>query len=201
MKINYISDPFPHAIIKEFYTNDELNLIWDELNFLAKRGKLLGPENTVSARNEDGTYKKRNSGLFLYDVYKNPSISDIITLSRKVFDKHFCDILSKYNYIFDYIYASSRDSILLNYYENGDFYESHKDKSCITAITTLFKEPRCFEGGLLTFTDFDYSVDLNNNCMIIFQGIISHEVSEVKTKNTNFGTGRFSIVNFMDFAG
>jgi len=33
--------PFPHMIIDNFYTEEELELIWEELKFYTKPGKLL----------------------------------------------------------------------------------------------------------------------------------------------------------------
>ena len=35
------AEPFPHLIIKNFYNEDELKLIWEELNYYTKPGKLL----------------------------------------------------------------------------------------------------------------------------------------------------------------
>ena len=35
------TDPFPHLIIRNFYNEEELKLIWEELNFLTKPGNFL----------------------------------------------------------------------------------------------------------------------------------------------------------------
>ena len=45
-------DPFPHLIIKNFYNDDELELIWEELKFYTKPGKLL------TAKDFGGVVKK-----------------------------------------------------------------------------------------------------------------------------------------------
>ena len=37
-------EPFPHLIIKNFYNEDELQLIWEELKFFTKPDKLINPE-------------------------------------------------------------------------------------------------------------------------------------------------------------
>ena len=34
-------EPFPHLIIKNFYNEEEVELIWEELNFYTKPDKLL----------------------------------------------------------------------------------------------------------------------------------------------------------------
>ena len=35
------SDPFPHVIFHNFYNRHELDLIWEELDFYTKPGKLM----------------------------------------------------------------------------------------------------------------------------------------------------------------
>ena len=40
-------DPFPHLIVEDFYNEKELELIWEELNFYTKPGKLLNQRITL----------------------------------------------------------------------------------------------------------------------------------------------------------
>ena len=37
-------EPFPHLIFNNFYNEEELNLIWEELNFYTRPEKLLDAE-------------------------------------------------------------------------------------------------------------------------------------------------------------
>ena len=37
-------EPFPHMVFHNFYTNEELELIWEELKFYTKPNKLLDVE-------------------------------------------------------------------------------------------------------------------------------------------------------------
>ena len=48
------------AIIEDFYDEQELGLIWKELDYLTKTGKLMPPEKTGAARDEHGKVKKKN---------------------------------------------------------------------------------------------------------------------------------------------
>ena len=41
MKVIPYKEPFPHLIVEDFYNEKELELIWEELNFYTKPGKLL----------------------------------------------------------------------------------------------------------------------------------------------------------------
>ena len=42
--VDALDGPFPHLIIKNFYNEQELDLIWEELNFYTKPNKLLEAE-------------------------------------------------------------------------------------------------------------------------------------------------------------
>ena len=70
MIVEYIPEPFPHVIIKEFFDKNELKDVWKELDFLCDSNKLLSPEFTGAARHEEGIYKKNSKGVFLESVYK-----------------------------------------------------------------------------------------------------------------------------------
>ena len=42
---NAYSDPFPHLILENFYNEEELELVWEELKYYTKPGKLLEPKD------------------------------------------------------------------------------------------------------------------------------------------------------------
>ena len=84
-------EPFPHFIIKSFYNEEELDLIWEELNFYTKPGKFLPPkdyggiegftdakalclDNVYSAGGEEVDYRK---------------LSNILTVNRKLFEYEY----------------------------------------------------------------------------------------------------------------
>ena len=63
--------PFPHLIIDNFYNPEELELIWEELNFYTKPGKLL------EAKDYGGVVGYTNAkALMLDSVYKDYSNND-----------------------------------------------------------------------------------------------------------------------------
>ena len=47
IKADAFTDPFPHAIFYNFYNDDELKLIWKELDFYTEPGKLLDAKDVV----------------------------------------------------------------------------------------------------------------------------------------------------------
>ena len=78
-----LSEPFPHLVINNFYDDKELELIWEELKFYTKPGKLL------EAKDFGGVVDKTNShALCLDDLYMKESyrsLSNILTINRNLF--------------------------------------------------------------------------------------------------------------------
>ena len=73
-------EPFYHTIIHDYFTPEERELIWDELETL--HPKLEGPEVTGDPR-----ASKLKQGLYLDEEYTNRrNDSKIISFSRKIFD-------------------------------------------------------------------------------------------------------------------
>ena len=188
MFIRNYQTPFYHTIIDNFYTDDELRLIWQELDFITPN--LLPPKDTQSI---SPAMKK---GVFLHDLYKNMEFSNIFKMSRKLFTAGISEARSQ-NPFLDYLKHKNADSTLINYYTNKAFYSHHQDDSIITAVTALWKEPRAFTGGDLRFPDYDYTSNLSNNSVIIFPGFTEHEVTKVEMDNQQVGYGRYSITQFM----
>ena len=201
MEVKFLKEPFPHIIVKDYFTEQELSDIWVELQFLSTNNKLLSPEETGSAWKGDGSggkiLIKNNYGVWLDNIYTNRKISDILTHSRKLFSPKLITEVVNYDWMFKYLKYSTNDTTLLSYYENGGYYAAHHDNCALTAITHLYKEPKCFDGGELSFPDFEYNYGLENNRMILFPSILDHEVSEVVMHNdVKFG-GRYTISQFL----
>ena len=64
-------EPFPHLIIKNFYNEEEVELIWEELNFYTKPGKLL------EAQDFGGIIGKTNSGK---STFLNAVVGEYISI-------------------------------------------------------------------------------------------------------------------------
>lgn len=196
--VKYIEDPFPHAIIDNFFTEEELKSVWKELEFLTDSSKLLDETKTGSAYNADGSLKKVNYGMFLDQIYTDRNLSNILNLSKKVFDVKTMDFLYRKHWVFRYLRESTRDTTLLSYYENNNHYDTHFDYASITILTHLFKEPKQFTGGDLVFQD-NYQLPLVNNRTILFPSVIDHAVTEIKMDSDNKlnGNGRYCISKFI----
>ena len=85
MNIQQNLDPFPHVIIKNYFDEFELKVIWEELEFICYPQKLEPPEITGTAR-DNGRNLKQNRGIWLNDVYRNHLTSSILSVNRKLFN-------------------------------------------------------------------------------------------------------------------
>ena len=189
-------NPFPHFIIYNFYDNDELKLIWEELDFYTKDGKLF------EARDFGGVIDKTNSkAIWLDKVYKDKyrSLSNILTINRKIFDYRILDAFSDIHDCCSIARDSNFDQTKVRYYHDGNFYEPHTDKTVqFLAFSYFYREPKRFQGGELIFPKYDYKFNCDNNSLIMMPGWVEHGVSQVTIQDSDYfdGYGRYAITSF-----
>ena len=118
-----LSSPFPHLIIQNFYNKKELNLVWEELRFLTKPGKLLPPEDY------GGVVGYTDAKALCLDVeYNHRIISNILTVNRKIFDNQILEPFSKIHDCCGESINCNYDITKVRYYHNGDRYDAHVDR-------------------------------------------------------------------------
>lgn len=186
--------PCEYAIIEDAYTSSQLNLIWQELDFLL--GKLHAPDKTGTAT-EDNKYLKQASGIFLDEIYTSRSTSNILQLNRWLWDKEVVEYLQQsLSSWWKLLSLSNKDSTLLNYYSDTDYYKPHMDLCIFTAITVFYKTPLNFIGG--DFVLLDKVIPLKSNSTLVFPGHVSHAVTPVKLIDSTINnSGRYSLAQFI----
>ena len=192
-------EPFPHLIYHNFYDDSELKLIWEELDFYTKPNKLFDVEDYQGVVG----YTKAKA-IHLDSVYigKNRKISNILDISRKVFDEQVIKPFSDLNESCSFASSSNYDVTKVRYYHNGDYYKPHTDLAYqFLAFSYFYKEPKKYSGGELFFPKHEYEYSCENNSMIIFPGWVEHGVKEVSIDNSDYydGYGRYCISNFFGF--
>ena len=189
--------PLEYVVIDDFYNNDELDLIWREIQFLSS--KLLSPERTGSAR-QDGRLLKNNSGIFLDAIYADRNVSDILRLNRKLWAPEIRQEVEKISPWWRLLGASSLDHTLLSYYQDQQYYEPHTDNAVITAVTVLHTDPKNFTGGEFVFPDHDVTIPCKSNSLIIFCSAVKHAVNPVKMLDASLPcSGRYSLAQLLYF--
>lgn len=198
MKIHVNKDPFPFIFIEELYTEDELTLIWKELDYYQSNSYILDA-NTSPSLTEDGESRTKKRGNFVDNVFQRREYSNILTLSRKIFQP---GLICRSEHIFEWKYLSPDvDDTLLSYYDDGGYYLPHHDNTVISAISWLWKEPKRFEGGDFVFEDYNMTLKCKNNSAVAFPGITLHGVTPIKMEDQykDEGLGRYSLSHFFNF--
>ena len=199
MKATFVNNPTPHLLLEDFYTEKQLSVIWKELEILTP--SLDPPENTGSAwhDNEDKTWKKQNEGLFLYNVYNRREVSPIISFTEQILFNDIGEFLDEKHWMTNVYKACNWNTLLISYYQNNHFYEPHTDLSTLTSLVWIWKEPKHFNGGNFTLTNYDYTIECKNNCGIIFFGGEEHAVNNVTLDEEymNKNLGRYTVSTFM----
>ena len=194
--------PFPHLIIKNFYNPEELELIWEELKFYTKPGKLLQAKDFGGVVEDEDKTKGTNSHALLLDgIYseKYRSLSNILTVNRKLFDTELLNAFANIHDCCCIAPDANWDVTKVRYYHNGEYYKPHTDRSMhFLAFSYFYKEPKKFSGGEICFPKYDYEYACDNNSIIILPGWVEHEVTEVKIEDSDYydGWGRYCISSF-----
>ena len=197
MKITHLNSPFPYILIDDFYSENELSLIWEELLFLCYPHKMIrsSPE-TNGAMDANGNLLKHLNHVYLDHFYSQRHYSNILNVNRKLFN-YLEEIFWKHESWFYKNLTFTEDYTQVSYYENGDEYQVHQDSSMITSLSWFYKEPKSFTGGDLFFPEYDVKIEVLNNRMIIFPSHIFHYVDKVMMEDNNKKSGRFCISNFL----
>jgi hypothetical protein len=192
------NDLFPFLVIDDFYSEDQLNLIWKELDFLYDKIK---PEYEIVAK-RNGEPIASVKRIYLDGLYNHRETSNILSIfpqslyRKEIVDMYVKSVPSGINFA-----TSNFDSTQLGYYEHKDGYKAHTDTTQHTVLTWLFKEPKKFEGGDLIFTQSKIKVDCLYNRTVIFPSWYYHAVSEInmKEEDKDKGLGRWAITHFINF--
>lgn len=191
--IKLMQEPFPHLVITDVYSEQELKLIWQELDFLTSASKLL-------PANMQGSMDGNHLSIVLDAIYTQRNISNILTLNRKIYSKEIREAFSSLSPLLGHINLVNKDLTKIKYYENFNNYQKHQDTARFTAVTYFFKEPKLFSGGDLYFNDYDYLIPIENNMAVIFVGSIFHTVTPVDLKQLGHitGNGKYTMTQFME---
>ncbi len=155
-------------------------------------------ERSWAARRKDGSLKKSNKGLFLEEIYTDRKYSNYLKVYKKPFELLYMNDIAKQDENFSSFLKTNVDNTLFSYYQDGDYYESHKDDAAFTYLFWACAEPKQFSGGELVLDDINYTVEVKNNSGLLFPSRAKHSVNKVMMEDkTPFNCrGRFSFSTF-----
>jgi len=192
---------FPYICIDNFYTENELRAIWQEIEFLSHPHKWTTPEDDPSdgATDDDGQQLKNNKFIWLDSLYKFRECSNILCINRKLF--HVAPWTTHEHWMFR-TYKCDSDNTLLSCYDfDKSEYRLHNDSSYLTCLTWFYQEPKKYKGGDLILKDEDYSVKIEslNNRLLIFPSTIYHQVTPIEFTGTMMTDGRYCMTQFLHY--
>jgi hypothetical protein len=198
MKITTHLKPFHYLVVEDLWTREERARMFEEVLLLEKNGIFRPPIDTGSSEDKDGVLQKDNSAIFFDDIFNSREHSIVLKLNRKVFDIFPLEEIQLSWFFKDNVIT--RDTTLISYYENADYYKKHNDSADITIVSYFFKEPKRFLGGTISFPEYNIEFEVTNTLTIIFPSNIMHEVSEIKLNEKDRGLqyGRFCMSQFLN---
>jgi len=202
MKIKVHTEPFHYITIENLWTKKERKEMFDEMVHFESKGLFLDPEDTATAKHGvTGESLKKNKAKFFDNIYSEREYSSVLSHNKKLFDIFEDKEIDKSWYYKNLEFSEYRT--LISYYEDTDYYKSHRDDVLITALSYFFVEPKKFKGGEIIFTDFNLRFEVTNNTTIVFPSHIMHEVSEISLdeKDKGKGLGRFCMNQFVSWYG
>lgn len=201
MLVTHLKEPFEMFLLEEVFSEEQLFLIKQELNFITNNPGFGVSNELGTATLDDGTPKAKREGVFIDNFFKDFRNTSRIyrcireSLYKKDMIEHYAMV--KKSIIMSQIYRSNTDSVLISLYKNGDRYLPHFDVCRATAIFYLSDESK-HTGGELLFTGTDIKITPKNNTGIIFPGCMEHEVTELISEESA-GYTRVAISVFIDY--
>lgn len=193
MEITFHRKPIEYFVIDNFLTEEHVETFLNE----CEMQMINANDQDRSAADDDGNILRKGSAKFLDRLYPfNRQDSCILSnLRGYLFTQNILKYIEETDTIFQMWQLINCDYTMISYYQDSDYYKPHKDNAVFTSLLWLNREPKGFNGGDLTFTAHNHTIDYKHNRCVIFPSVVTHEVSEIKMKPNNTN-GRFCITNF-----
>ena len=163
------------AVIDNFYPDDLLKIVVDEILFL-KNPKILSLFSNHAVAVDDDTLQplQKSASLFVDEFFaKNRKASAILHANRMLFLEKIYTLIESKSAFFRHVRNANTDTTLLNFYSVGDEYKPHRDLSVLTALT--FFNIENVTGGDLYFPEYDVTIGPTHNRLVLFPGCVLHQ--------------------------
>jgi hypothetical protein len=185
LKISLKRKPFPHLILEDVFTDEEIFLMRREIDVLKQCNLSLSSlTSDKDTAKPDGTYedRARYQVVYLDQVYKEQENSTISCFLADLLGQGLFFLFSEVEPWAARLSKAAlpfSQTVKINFFSAGDRYKPHRDNSEFTSLYYLQDTPKNYTGGNLNFSEFNYSFPCNDNTLILFAGHNKHEVTEV----------------------
>lgn len=197
MEFNFIEDGIDAIVIDNFYNEQQLSEIMDELKFLTKPSIFCEPKKLAAATDDNNNVITSKRGVWV-DTVINWNHSSLIKYPwDNLCIPEVKEKIIGFNSMYRIMYACDWRSNLLSYYENSDYYDVHHDDAIFTVLNYFHTTPKKFTGGEIKLysstSNKIATVEVKQNRVVIIPSVTKHEVLEIKSdlKNTFSGDGRY----------
>lgn len=204
MEFSYIDEGINAIIIDNFYNEEQLKEIKDELVFLTKPSIMVDDKDKLEAAvDTDGNFITTKSGVWVDQVFRDWKHSALIRCPMENFSKkEAIEKILSYNSMYNLFYHCNVRNHLLSYYENAGYYSKHTDSAVFTILNYFHKEPKNFSGGDITLYSRGETkkatIETKDNRVVIIPSCVIHEVSTIDmTSKKLSGDGRYCCSIFL----
>ena len=186
---------YPFVVFDNVLSEEVYNNVLSEIKLLECNSK--PPEKTGSAQDAHGNALKRNSGVWLGEVYADYEFSHICNAMLSFYRKEVVKQIVQQDNAFIHLDRKElKFDVLLTNYSEGDYYKMHSDTSLFTTCLWLWEEPKSFEGGefLFHFDERIEEVEIKNNRLVIFPGHYRHSVNTVTGSGSRYTISTFTSI-------
>ena len=187
--------PIPYMLVKNYFSEDDIEHMFRELRFLTPKMKFQDGTNLPTKDH------KKNTQINLDGLYENRDTSNILNVMNKIYnDGELISNLKIASWFYEVWGYTNNDNTFVAYYEDTDYYKTHRDIAVISLMYWLWEEPKSFTGGNLHLTDYDIEIPIERNQLMIMPSSTRHAVDPIKMINQTdklSGMGRYCIVRFL----
>ena len=199
---------YPYVIVDNWFSNEELNVLFSELDFYRKSGEYFNSgiraEQCKTTAKRDGKSISSSVRFYPDSYYKLNSygLSPILNFRSKLANEKIHNYIKTECGVFGRTYGNTNNTATqVSYYENDDYYDTHIDTFDWTVLIWVYKTPKKFEGGNLHLNDLNTTISIKNNRALFFPSCLEHSVFPIKMneEDKNKGLGRYTITNFVNY--
>lgn len=195
MKIEYLTHPFEHVIINDFFNENEIKEVKNEI-FKILEFKRLFSSSTDKFKNSARAFNgELLSDRYTFDInefYQGKSKTNLYV--HKIFYPPLSDDLITNSNVCNFLRNLTSTSIIIGIYKDGDSYQPHHDCSVMSLVGHIWKDDTKFSGGELYFPEHDnYTITPEFNKFILFPSYINHGVKKVINIYGDQSASRISI--------
>lgn len=204
--MKYYEDPVPYVVINNFFTQEDIAKLKNEVNFLH-----INSEDSLCLNYKGESvpsFIDKRKEIWLTSFLQESGIMD--AFFEKINEDKFIKFMEGTDTLLGCINDTNQTRAIIAFYGDGDYIKGHADLALLTA--NLVFSYGDFEGGEFVITNkttvgrlggevVEKTVPYSNGQLIIFPSKHIHHVNETKCKDGNMESKRISIQFFCQRTG